>query len=112
MPAGAHAPEGRPPPPGGWRPAPPGALDATLEAERVPRAVRAFEARECLDFARDDFRLDHAGRPHFLEMNPLPTFAPDGSFGIIAELLGRPLDDLLAEILAEALTRLERTSRA
>jgi D-alanine-D-alanine ligase len=39
-------------------------------------------------------------------MNPLPTFAPDGSFGIIAELLGRPLDQLLAEILGEALTRL------
>ena len=39
-------------------------------------------------------------------MNPFPTFAPDGSFGIIAELLGRPLDDLLAEILGEALVRL------
>ena len=39
-------------------------------------------------------------------MNPLPTFAPDGSFGIIAELLGRPLEELLAEILAEALARL------
>ena len=67
---------------------------------------RAFEALECRDFARADFRLDRAGRPHFLEMNPLPTFAPDGSFGIIAELLGRPLDELLAEILGEALARL------
>ena len=67
---------------------------------------RAFEALECRDFARADFRLDRDGRPHFLEMNPLPTFAPDGSFGIIAELLGRALDELLAEILAEALARL------
>ena len=58
------------------------------------------------DFARADFRLDRHGRPHFLEMNPLPTFAPDGSFGIIAELLGRRLEDLLAEILGEALVRL------
>ena len=68
-------------------------------------ACRAFDALECRDFARADFRLDGAGRPCFLEMNPLPTFAPDGSFGIIAELLGRPLDDLLAEVLGEALAR-------
>ena len=47
-----------------------------------------------------------AGGLTFSKMNPLPTFAPDGSFGIIAEILGRPLDDLLAEVLGEALSRL------
>jgi hypothetical protein len=75
-------------------------------------ALRAFRALECRDFARADFRLDRGGRPHFLEMNPLPTFAPDGSFGILAEVLGRPLDDLLAEILAEAFVRLGLVARA
>jgi D-alanine-D-alanine ligase len=103
---GAHVLERHPPPPGGWRHVTPGALDPALEAELVTLALRAFEALECRDFARADFRLDRGGRPHFLEMNPLPTFAPDGSFGIIAELLGRPLDDLLAEVLGEALARL------
>jgi D-alanine-D-alanine ligase len=103
---GAHALERHPPPPGGWRHVTPGALDAALEAKLVALARRAFEALECRDFARVDFRLDRSGRPHFLEMNPLPTFAPDGSFGIIAELLGRPLDELLAEVLGEALARL------
>jgi D-alanine-D-alanine ligase len=103
---GAHALERHPPPPGGWRHVTPGTLDARLETELVALGRRAFEALECRDFARADFRLDRDGRPHFLEMNPLPTFAPDGSFGIIAELLGRPLDQLLAEILGEALTRL------
>jgi D-alanine-D-alanine ligase len=103
---GAHAVERHPPPPGGWRHVTPGALDATLEAELVALAKRAFEALECRDFARADFRLDRAGRPHFLEINPLPTFAPDGSFGIIAELLGQPLDELLAEVLGEAVARL------
>jgi len=109
---GAHAVERHPPPPGGWRHVTPGALDAALEAELVALARRAFEALECRDFARADFRLDRDGRPHFLEMNPLPTFAPDGSFGIIAELLGRPLDALLAEILEDALTRLGLTPPA
>jgi D-alanine-D-alanine ligase len=103
---GAHAIERHPAPPGGWRHVTPGALDRALEEDLVALARRAFEALECRDFARADFRLDRAGRPHFLEMNPLPTFAPDGSFGIIAELLGRPLDALLAEVLGEALARL------
>jgi D-alanine-D-alanine ligase len=109
---GAHALLRHAPPPGGWRHVTPGALDAGLEAELVTLARRAFDALECRDFARADFRLDHAGRPHFLEMNPLPTFAPDGSFGIIAELLGRPLDELLADVLGEALVRLGLASGA
>jgi D-alanine-D-alanine ligase len=109
---GAHALERHPPPPGGWHHVTPGALDLALEAELVTLGRRAFDALECHDFARADFRLDRGGRPHFLEMNPLPTFAPDGSFGIIAEILGRPLDDLLAEVLAEALARLGLVPRA
>ena len=68
--------------------------------------VRAYEALRCLDFARADFRLDAAGRPYFLEINPLPSFAPDGSFGVLAELEGRPVEALLADVLATGLTRL------
>ena len=103
---GAHALLRHPAPPGGWRHVTPGELDGELEAALTSLARRAFDALECRDFARADFRLNQSGEPCFLEMNPLPTFAPDGSFGIIAELLGRPLDDLLAEILREALVRL------
>jgi len=84
----------------------PGALDEKLEGELVRMATLAYDALECLDFARADLKCDEAGRPHFLEINPLPTFAPDGSFGITAELLGRPLDDLLAEVLGLGLRRL------
>jgi hypothetical protein len=39
-------------------------------------------------------------------MNPLPTFAESGSFGILAELEGRPHDALLADVIAGALARL------
>ncbi len=84
----------------------PGVLDADLEAQLQDSAVRVFERLECLDFARVDFRLDAEGQPVFLEINPLPTFAPDGSFGILAELAGRQWVDLLAEVLGEALDRL------
>lgn len=84
----------------------PGALDAKLESELVRLATLAYGALECLDFARADLKCDETGRPFFLEINPLPTFAPDGSFGITAELLGRPLDDLLAAVLGLGLRRL------
>jgi D-alanine-D-alanine ligase len=103
---GLHALERHAAPGGGWRHVVPGALDPALEAELVALGQRVFEALECRDFARADFRLDAAGVPRFLEINPLPTFAPAGSFGIIAEVLGRPLDDLLAEVLVPGHVRL------
>jgi D-alanine-D-alanine ligase len=97
----AHAPVGR-----AYQPCTPGVLDAALEARLAELALRAYRALECLDFARIDFRLDADDAPHFLEINPLPTFAPDGSFGILAELAGRPLESLLADVLRGGLTRL------
>jgi D-alanine-D-alanine ligase len=103
---GLHALERHAAPAGGWRHETPGRLDPALESRLVELAARAFAALECRDFARADFRLDAAGAPVFLEINPLPTFAPDGSFGILAELAGRPLADLLAEVLAGGLARL------
>jgi D-alanine-D-alanine ligase len=87
----------------------PGNLTRALEAELQALALAAFDALECRDFARADFRLDAAGRPHFLELNPLPTFAADGSFGILAELAGRKPESLLAEIFGDALERLGLT---
>ena len=65
-----------------------------------------YSALECRDFARVDFRLDAEDHPVFLEINPLPTFAVDGTFAILAELEGRPLDALLADIFADGLRRL------
>ena len=84
----------------------PGELSAKLEAELSELALRAYAALECLDFARADFKLDASGRALFLEMNPLPTFAPDASFGILAALEGRSAHSLVADVLAGGLERL------
>ncbi|MGH0035437.1 MAG: D-alanine--D-alanine ligase family protein [Myxococcota bacterium] len=102
---GVHALEGPGRPDRELEPMTPGTLESPLEATLQSLAVTAFETLECRDFARIDFRLDAGGRPVFLEINPLPTFAPDGSFGILAELAGREWVDLLAEVLGEALER-------
>jgi D-alanine-D-alanine ligase len=103
---GLHALEPHAPPGEAVEPCLPGTLDPALEAELADLAIRVHRALECHDFSRSDFRLDDSGVSHFLEINPLPTFAPDASFGILAELAGRDLDDLLAEVLAGGLARL------
>jgi len=83
-----------------------GVLDPALETRLADLALRVFALLECRDFARVDFRLDGAEDPVFLEINPLPTFAPDGSFGILAELEGCSLSEMLGRCVAAGLQRL------
>jgi D-alanine-D-alanine ligase len=84
----------------------PGLLDADLERKLGAMALQAFEELACLDFARVDFRLDAAGEPVFLEINPLPTFATDGTFAILAELEGCSLSEMLGRCVTAGLDRL------
>ncbi|MEQ9103188.1 MAG: D-alanine--D-alanine ligase [Rhodothermales bacterium] len=81
----------------------PGRLTPALEAQLTTDALTVFRKLECRDFARLDFRVDAEGRPWFLEINPLPTFAPDGTFAIMAELMGQTYPAFLASILDDAL---------
>jgi D-alanine-D-alanine ligase len=90
----------------------PGTLTRPLEAELQRLALLVWRSLECRDFARLDFRLDSDDRPLFLEINPLPTFAADGTFAIQAELAGRSFGDFLAEILSQGLRRLGLPERA
>jgi D-alanine-D-alanine ligase len=83
-----------------------GVLEPTLEARMGELALRAFECLECRDFARVDFRLDGVGEPIFLEINPLPTFAIDGTFAILAELEGCSLAEMLGRCVSAGLDRL------
>ena len=80
-------------------------LEPALEAEAGRLAVRMFEALGCRDVARVDLRVDGAGRPWFLEINPLPSFDPAGSFGLLAESLGCSYAALLGRVLDAALAR-------
>lgn len=84
----------------------PGELTPAVEARLAELGRAVYALFECRDFARADFRVDRDGELVFLEINPLPTFAPDGTFGILAELEGRPLEWLLADVLRGGLERL------
>ncbi len=83
-----------------------GSLEPALEDRLQVLARRVFDTLDCRDFARADFRVDADGQPWFLEVNPLPTFAPDDTFAIIAELKGREYVDYLAEVFEQGLRRL------
>jgi D-alanine-D-alanine ligase len=83
----------------------PGALTEDLERRLQVAAVRIHRELECRDFSRSDFRVDAAGAAWFLEINPLPTLAPDGTFAILAELAGRPYRAFLGEVLSGGLRR-------
>jgi D-alanine-D-alanine ligase len=84
-----------------------GTLTPELEDQLHTLALRVFDTLDCRDFARADFRVDADGQPWFLEVNPLPTFAPDDTFAIIAELIGREYVEYLAEVFEQGLRRLE-----
>ncbi len=83
-----------------------GTLEPALEEQLRDLAVRVFDTLDCRDFARADFRVDAEGQPWFLEVNPLPTFAPDDTFAIIAEIMGRDYVDYLAEVFERGVRRL------
>lgn len=82
-----------------------GELTPEVEAALQRDALAVHRALDLADVSRSDFRLGADGAPQFLEVNPLPTFAPDGTFAILAELAGVPYDAFLADLLAEALAR-------
>ena len=103
---GLHALEHRGAPAAEWEHELRGTLAPALEERLQALALRVFRTLDCRDFARADFRVDAEGRPWFLEVNPLPTFKPDDTFAIAAELQGRAYEDYLAEVFGAGLERL------
>jgi len=84
---------------------PRGLPPATLaEVERI--ALAAFGVFGCVDVARVDLRLDGAGRPRFLEINPLPGLSPVYSdLCIMGSQVGLPFHDLVLGIVGAAAAR-------
>ncbi len=74
--------------------------------ERV--ALDAYRALQCRDVGRVDVRLDGAGLPRFIELNPLPGVNPGWSdLCVLAERAGMEYDALIGAILDETLARLK-----
>jgi D-alanine-D-alanine ligase len=78
-------------------------LSPELESKLHAWSLDLCKTMQVRDFARLDFKLDASGNPFFLEINPLPTFAIDNTFAILAELEDTPYDAFLARILESAI---------
>jgi D-alanine-D-alanine ligase len=69
-------------------------------------AVAAWRALGCRDGGRLDIRLDAAGRPSFLEANPLAGLLPGHSdLPFICDFKGIPYNELIRRIVVSAFTR-------
>ncbi len=68
-------------------------------------SLRAFKALGCRDFARLDFRINTAGVPYFLEINPLPGLGDYSDLVIMAKKMGLGHRQLINAVLNAALER-------
>jgi D-alanine-D-alanine ligase len=77
------------------------------EAERI--ALDAWIALDCRDGGRVDIRCDAAGKPMFLEVNPLAGLHPTHSdLPMIATAIGMPYAELIRAIIESAVTRIPK----
>lgn len=88
----------------------PARLDVGQRDSIAGAAVAAFDAIGCRDWARIDVRLDDRGRPHVLEVNPLPGILPDPSqnscFPKAARAAGMGYREMILAVLDAAMRRL------
>jgi D-alanine-D-alanine ligase len=68
-------------------------------------SLRAFKALGCRDLARLDFRINTAGVPYFLEINPLPGLGTHSDLVIMAKKMGWSHRQLISAVLNAALER-------
>lgn len=77
-------------------------------------AARALTVLRVRDWCRLDLRLDAAGRPHLLELNPLPGILPDpkehSALPTAARAAGLSYKALIRQVAMAALRRYGRTA--
>lgn len=83
----------------------PAQVDLELAENLAELARQAFIALNCRDSSRVDFRLDRAGNPRFLEINPLPGLSKDSLYPLQARACGMSYPQLLESIVLSALER-------
>lgn len=83
----------------------PAPLTEKEKEEVIAVAVRSYRLLGCRDLARIDLRCDAAGKPHFLEANPLPGLSKVSLFPLQVMAAGLSFEELINAILEVALER-------
>ncbi len=87
----------------------PASLDPRLHNAIESLCMRAFRIMGCRDWCRIDVRLDAAGQPPIIELNPLPGILPrpeqNSCFPKAARAAGLSYDALILNVVHAALVR-------
>ncbi len=80
-------------------PSAPAQLPRDVEARCIEVAVAAFEALDCRDYGRVDLRVDTAGNPFVIDINPNCDLHPQAGFAKAAEAAGLSYADLALHLV-------------
>jgi D-alanine-D-alanine ligase len=87
----------------------PARIDEALAREIERIALRAYDVLGCRDWSRIDVRLDAAGEPNVVEVNPLPGILPNpednSCFPKAARVAGMSYEELIQSCLRVAAER-------
>jgi D-alanine-D-alanine ligase len=85
-------------------------VPAALSRRLADTGIAAAKALGCRDWARVDLRLDGAGTPQVVEVNPLPGIIPNPAdnscFPCAARAAGMTYDELIQDVARIAWRRL------
>ncbi len=83
----------------------PAPIDTRMQKTLAELALKTYQAVECRDFGRVDFRVDHNGNPYVLEINPLPSLSTEDVFMLVAKAVGISYEEIIGRILSSACKR-------
>ena len=83
----------------------PARIPQDLNKKITELAVRTYNAVECKDFGRIDFRVDSEGNPFVLEINPLPSLSTEDVFMVVAKEIRISYAEMIGKILDSAIKR-------
>jgi D-alanine-D-alanine ligase len=83
----------------------PAHIPADLKNKISEYALRTYNAVECRDFGRVDFRVDKDGNIYVLEINPLPSLSTEDVFPLVAKEVGLSYNQIMGKILKVAFER-------
>jgi D-alanine-D-alanine ligase len=83
----------------------PARITADLKKKISDLSLKVYNAVDCRDFGRVDFRVDNEGHPYVLEINPLPSLSTEDVFMVVAKEIGISYEAMIGKILSSAMKR-------
>lgn len=77
--------------------------DRPIVEQLIELSMRCWRLFELKGYTRVDFRVDRAGRPYVLEVNPNPCLSPDAGFAAMLQHAGISFDTGMDRIIAACL---------